>query len=302
VTIGKFKSGRVEMDRLRANVVLEPWVLTSPGFDARIYEGRLAGSARFDLTDPEHPQVRLDSKLDSARVERLLGTWVPPGQWLQGSLSTALDVTGDLSDVQRSLTASGLAAVWNGTLANLPVLDELASFTRIPSLAQVTFKDLRSSFRVERGRVTTGPAHISSTAGDWTVAGSVGLDGSLDYVTSITLPPSVLKELGGTAALAAGALADPQGRILLDLRIGGTTRNPKIALDSKATADRVRGQLSSALAEQQKKLESQARDTLAALARTGGDSARAMARLRQKSLEDSLLKEAGKLLDGFFKK
>jgi hypothetical protein len=118
----------------------------------------------------------------------------------------------------------------------------------------------------------------------------------------MTLPPAVVKQLGGTAALAAGALADPQGRILLDLRIGGTTRNPRIALDSKATADRVRGQLSSALAEQQKKLESQARDTLAALARTGGDSARAMARLRQKQLEDSLLKEAGKLLEGFFKK
>jgi hypothetical protein len=300
VTIAKLKSGRVELDRVSAQLDLDPWVLAAPSFGAHVYEGELSGSARFDMRDPDHPTVVMDSKLDSARVERLLGTWVPPGQWFQGSLSTTLDVSGDLSDLRRTLTAAGLANVLNGTLVNLPVLDELASFTKMPSLAQIPFADLRSSFRVENGRVLTGPAKLSGPAGNWNVSGSVGFDGSLDYVTSVTLPQSVVKQLGGTAALAAGALADEQGRILIDLRIGGTAKKPKIALDSKATADRVSGRISSALEDQLKKLERQSRDTAAALARTGGDSAKAMARMRQKQLEDSLLKKAGKLLDGFF--
>ncbi len=302
VAIGKLKSGRLEMERVTADVVLEPWVLEAPRFGARIYEGQLSGAARFDVTDPAHPLVTLDSKLDSARVERLLGAWVPPGQWLQGSMSTTIDVAGDLSDLQRSITAAGLAAVWNGSLSDLPVLQELGAFTKVPSLSKVTFKDLRSSFRVERGRVMTGPAHLSSNRGDWDVSGSVGFDGSLDYVASITLPPSVAQDIGARAALAAGALADDQGRVLLDLRIRGTTKQPKISWDSKATGERMRGRLSSALEEQMNKLRSQSRDTAAALERTGGDSARAMARLRQKQLEDSLLQQAGKLLEGFFGK
>jgi AsmA-like C-terminal region/AsmA family/Protein of unknown function len=301
ISIGKLKSGKVEMDRVSADVTLHPMVLAAPSFRGDIYGGRLAGSAMFDMRDPKHPRVALISKLDSARVERLLGTWVPPGEWLQGVLGTTLDVEGDLSDVRNSMTAKGLAAVWNGTVAN-PVLDAVASFTKVPSLARVKFDDLKSTFRVQDGRVMTGPARLSGPAGDWILSGSVGLDGSLDYAAGITLPASVAGQLGGNAALAAGAMADDQGRILLDLRIGGTTKNPKISWDSKATGERMRGKLSSALEEQLEKLKRQSQDTAAALQRTGGDSARAMARLRQKRLEDSLLNQAGKLLEGFFGK
>ena len=81
--------------------------------------------------------------------------------------------------------------------------------------------------RIESGRVITNPIRLSGANGDWLLAGSVGFDGSLDYAVSATLPPAAVAALQAKSALAAGALADEQGRVLLDFRVTGPWRAPR---------------------------------------------------------------------------
>ena len=69
----------------------------------------------------------------------------------------------------------------------------------------------------------------------------------------------MVQHLGATSALAAGALSDPQGRILLDLRVTGTATAPQVAWDGGAMRDRLAGKASQALEAQRARLESEAR-------------------------------------------
>jgi len=157
--------------------------------------------------------------------------------------------------------------------------------------------------RIEHGRIISDPVKISGPAGDWKLAGAMGFDGALDYAVSVTLPPDVVKSLGADAALAAGALADPQGRVLLDLHVSGNANSPRVSLDTKAIQARLAGKVSEALTEQSRKLEADAKAAARqALMGTPGDSTQPRLDLNNKSTRDSLAREAKDLFKNLFGK
>ena len=104
---------------------------------------------------------------------------------------------------------------------------------------------------------------------------------------SITLPPNVVARLTALPALAVGALSDEEGRMLIDLRLTGTTHAPRVTLDTQAMRDRLLGKASRALLAQSTKLGQQV----------------AMALIEQKgSVEDSVRKSVDEFLPGVFKR
>lgn len=302
VEIGKLKDDRLEVADLSATLALAPGVLTVSSFSARAYGGLAGGSARLDVSDPARARIETRARLDSARVERLLAAFVPPGEWLAGVLGGTIDLQGDLADLRRSLTAAGLASVLNGTLARAPVFDRLAEFAHVPAFRSLKFRDLRSNFRIVGGRVFTGPLTLHGPQGDWTWNGSTGLDGTLDYAVSVTLPAAAAAAIGARSALAAGALEDDQGRLLMDFRVAGPARAPRVAWDPAAMQARLKGRVSQAIAEQQQKFERTVRDTLAQQARAAADSARAAAERYRQAVADSLRRKGKGLLEGFFRR
>jgi hypothetical protein len=311
VEIARLKNQKLDVANARARLVLTPGVVEVPEFAFDGYGGAVRGTGRFDLHDPARPVYAVKAKVDTVEADRLLSAWTPARGLLHGALSTTLDFAGEGAtpeDLKRTLTAVGLAALANGTLGPGPTLEALSQFTRIPELKQVRFQNMKLPFRVERGRVITDPVVLTGSNGDWRLSGGIGFDGSLDYAVSTTLPPDVVKKLGAYAALAAGALGGEDGRILIDLRVTGSAKSPRIDWDQKAMGERARGQISSSLEKQRAKLEDELLNALGQK-KTGGaagdsagprspeDEARA-----RRALEDSLKKAAHGLLDGFFSK
>jgi autotransporter translocation and assembly factor TamB len=115
-----------------------------------------------------------------------------------------------------------------------------------------------------------------------------------------------VKGLGADAALAAGALADPQGRVLLDLLVSGNAKSPRVALDTKAMQARLAGKVSEALAQQTRKLEADAKEAArqALLQQLGAprDTTKPALNLNDKSTRDSLERSAKDLFKNIFGK
>jgi hypothetical protein len=308
VEIARLKNQRLDVANVTALLTLTPGVVEVPEFAFDGYGGAVRGAGRFDLHDPARPVYAVKARVDTVEADRLLSAWTPARGLLHGALNTTLDFSGEGStpdDLKRSLTAVGLAALANGTLGPGPAFEVLSQFTKIPEFKEVRFKNMKLPFRVERGRMITDPVVLTGSNGEWRLSGGIGFDGSLDYAVSTTLPPDVVQKLGATASLAAGALAGEDGRILIDLRVSGNAKAPRIDWDKKAMGERAKGQLSSTLEKQRAKLEAELLKGLAP--KTGGgvaDSARSPedeARARR-ALEDSLKKTARGLLEGLFSK
>ncbi len=306
VTIGRLKNQKLDVQNVRARVTLAPTRIAVPEFRFSGYGGAVHGKAEVGLEDPAHPALVLDAQVDSASAGSLLTAWTGAGKMFNGVIATSLALSASGSseaDILRSISASGLAKMVNGTLGPAPVFESLAAFTKIDAFKEVHFKDFVAPFKVERGRVSTGPARLTGNYGDWLISGSMGFDGSLDYAVGITLPKELTAKLGAAGALAAGALADPQGRVLLDLKVTGPSKAPKISWDSRSTRDRLLGRLPSSLLPPAGQAIAQSGDSLVNAARAAlEDSVRREAKRARLALEDSLKKEGRKLLRGLFGK
>jgi AsmA-like protein/uncharacterized protein DUF3971 len=306
-------TGSIEIDRLlnqkldaknvRADLALEPGIIQARSFTLQAHEGTLAGLARLDLRDPAKPGVTFEAQAAGIGANSLLSTWTPVRGVMRGTLdgSVKLALSGQQpSQMLQTLTAIGLARVTQGELGPIRALDEIASLVRVPGLERLKFDARQLPFRVERGRIVTDAVDLDGPTGRWRLSGAIGFDGTLDYAASITLPPQTAQSLHAASAVAAGALQDDQGNLLIDLRITGPARAPRVTIDTAAMRDRIAGRASKAILDQRDKLEQQTRDAAESRRKAAEDSLRRVVDRARDAARDSLRQKAGDLLRGFF--
>jgi len=307
VSIDRLKHGKLDVSGVQAEVKLAPAELQAPHFALQGYGGTVTGDARFDLRDTRRPVYAIHTTIDKVKADAILGAWTPVRDLLAGTLSSKLEFSGvgeTPDDIKHSLTLVGLAALTDGHLGPGPALDAVAQFVKVPKLRQLDFSRLELPMRIQQGRLVTDPVVLNGASGEWRLSGAIGFDGALDYAVSVTLPPAAVEALGARSALAAGALSDPQGRMLLDLHVTGSAGSPRVTWDTSAMRSRLAGRASEALAEQRAKLEGDAREAArqALLNRFGvaGDTTAEKLPLTGTAARDSVRAAAKTLLKNFF--
>lgn len=305
VEIARLRNRKLDVEDVVANVAIEPGVVGVPSFALRGYGGAVKGSARFGFQDPANPSFAVRGRADTIQVDRFLSAWSPASGIVTGVASTNFELSGAgvrPDQIQRSLTALGLALVADGRLGG-PVMEAIALAARAPALREVRFRELKLPFRIERGRVLTDSVRFGGRAGEWLVSGLVGFDGALDYAVSATLPPETMGRGGVQGALAAGLLGDERGRLLLDLRVTGTAKAPRVALNLQVMRDRLAGKASNLLREQRARLSGTLLRASGLAPRDSGaaDSAGVRPqRIDTKGLGKELQKQGEELFRGFF--
>ena len=303
--IARLRNQKLDVEDVVANVAIEPGIIGVPSFALRGYGGAVKGSARFGFQDPANPSFAVKGRADTIQVDRFLSAWSPARGIVTGVASTDFDLSGDgvrPDQLQRSLTALGLALVAEGRLGG-PVMEAIAQATRTAALREVRFRELRLPFRVERGHVVTDSVRFSGGSGEWLISGLVGFDGTLDYAVSATLPPEIAGRGGLQGALAAGLLGDERGRLLLDLRVTGSAKAPRVALNSQVMRDRLAGKASNLLREQRARLGEALLRSSGLAPRDSGVADSAGRRAPQpdtKALGRELQKQGEDLFRGFF--
>ncbi|TMQ72776.1 MAG: hypothetical protein E6K80_01880 [Candidatus Eisenbacteria bacterium] len=275
-----------------------------PGFDRSIEEPEARRRARQG-EGRAHPRRARDAVVLPPGVWRRdrVSTWTPARGWLHGALNTQMDLSGTGGSpelIKRTLTAIGTALVSNGKLGPGPALEAVANTVGVPSFKEVRFHDLKLPFRVEQGRMITDPVTLEGKTGKWQLVGGIGFDGRLDYAVSVTLAPEIVSELHAKSALAAGALTDSKGNLIVDLKVDGPAAAPRVRIDTNAIRDRLLGKVSDALADQRQKLHQEVQTGLEEKQKAATDSARKAVDLQRRALEDSLKRKAQDLLKGLF--
>lgn len=303
VTIDRLKNQKLDVRNVALDIGVEPDVFTIPSFAVQAYGGTVRGQARIGFAGGG-PSYSVKGTADKVQADQFLSAWTPVRGLLTGVVTSNFDVSGNGTtpvDARRTLSAIGLASFLDGQL-NGPVLSAIAQATRTPALANVSLRDLKLPFRVVRGQVLLDSLHLSGAAGDWRGSGLVGFDGALDWALAITLPKEVAQRVSLAPALAAGALTDAQGRVIMDLHVTGNARRPSVAWNTQSMRERVTGRVSSALVEQKQKLKE---DLLrqAGLARrdsAAAFSADSLRRISTRSVGQAVQQRGRELLQGFF--
>jgi hypothetical protein len=233
----RIKDQRVTLEDLRMNLL--GGAMTMKGF----YETQPNRRPAFD--------VALDLEgIDAAAAFaglRTVQAFAPVARYADGDVSAQLKLSGQLGanmlPVFDNLSGLGSLLTSGLVLRDFPALDRLADALKLQQLRDPGFKDLKSSFAVDKGRLHVKPFDAAIGPLNMTVSGSNGIDQSLDYTLALRVPRALL---GGEANQAITAIINRGQQtgfnlqnaetITLGVKLAGTITNPSVATSFRDAA------------------------------------------------------------------
>jgi len=255
---------KFELTNVRAAMNIMEGVVTLRNFSGNAYNGTLATKGTLDMRDPKQTPFDLSLQMNNLDVHQFLPEFTSFGSRLYGSLTMTTDLHGALDDtlglIPQTLNGGGTVQMKSGKVEGVKVNQSLAGLLSLPDLSVVNFKDWQNSFTIANGRMVLKDLKIAALNADYTINGSMGFDGSIDYVMTLLLSPEASKGIKlpgvtGFAGQAVDLFKDPSGRIKLDFNVTGTSDSPKVSLNTDAARKKAED-----IAKQQlKKLEEEAK-------------------------------------------
>lgn len=195
----------------------------------------LGGSCKingsYNTSDPKNPKVNfgLDlSKVSFAETFKSVEAvqkFAPIFENMIGTFSMNLNFNTTLGQTIEQtlagLTGSGGLQTSDVKVENVAALTALSSALKTDALKTISPKDVNLPFSISDGRLLTKPFSLNiGNGGVMKLEGSTGLDQTINYKGTITLPKSMTNNYINNVPIT----------------IGGTFQSPKIGVDTKALA------------------------------------------------------------------
>lgn len=286
-----------------------------------LFEGRATASGSYSTKrDPSHPALTMNLALEKASFQQtfqqleLVQQLVPIFAKTGGDYSLALDLAAQLDEQlnpeMQSVNAKGVIRSQNIQLQNIEAFGKLADALKNDKLRKIEAKDVKIDFVIKEGRLTTQPFDLKLGSTTMTLAGSTGLDQTIDYTGTVALPEGsaggVLSKVGVTIGgtfskpeikLGVKEAAKEAARTAIDQQVQQLTGSESLAAEIdkqaanlRAEAQRAGEKLVAAAEEQRAKLIEEA------------SSKGALTQLAAKAAGDTLVKEAQRQAENLSKK
>lgn len=221
--------GKINITNMVGAMTVKNGVLALNNVSANALGGAAKVSGTYDTSDPKKPKVNFAINLSNVSFAETFKSvesiqkFAPIFENLVGTYSMNLNVNTSLGatimETLGSLTGNGALQTNNVKVENVPALTALSSALKTDALKSISPKDLNLPFTVENGKVTTKPFNVNiGNGGVMKLEGTTGLDQSIDYKGTVTLPKSLANNFINNVPIT----------------IGGTFSSPKIGVDTKS--------------------------------------------------------------------
>lgn len=233
--------GKMNITNMVGNMTVKNGVLTLNNVGANALGGSCKVSGTYDTSEPKTPKVNFDlalSKVSFAETFKSVESvqkFAPIFEKLGGTYSMNFKFNTSLGETimqtLAGLTGSGALQTNDVKVEGVEALTALSSSLKTDALKSFSTKDLNLPFTINNGKLNTKPFNVNfGNGGVMKLEGATGLDQSIDYKGTVTLPKSLANHYVSSVPIT----------------IGGTFTSPKIGIDTKAL---VAGAASSAVNE-----------------------------------------------------
>lgn len=227
--VKKIIFGDMELKNFTGKVSLKEGSLSLNNVAVDALGGNISASGSYSTASSStSPDVALSLRIKEASFKEtfeqldLVQQMVPLFAKTGGNYSITADLNTRLdqqmSPILNSLSAKGTLQSKNIEIQNLEVFDLLANLLQNDKLRKVEAKDIKIAFTITDGRVRTSPFDLKIGNTKLTLAGTTGLDQTIDYTATIDLSQEKV-------------ISDYVG--VVEARIGGTFTKPTIDIDTK---------------------------------------------------------------------
>lgn len=214
------------------DVVVKDGVANLSGLKFNMLGGGFVVNGTYNTKDIKHPKYDLGLKIDNLSIAKaatsfsIVKSFAPVAGMMNGNFSTDFKLNGELlQDMMpnlKTVNGDGLVKVAQATLKDSKLVSGITSLTKLDNTSDVTMKDVLMNASIKDGRLSVKPFDVKMGNYKTTIAGSSGVDGSLDYKLKMDVPASKL----GSVSSFLGSSKDPNGTVPVNIGLGGNFTNP----------------------------------------------------------------------------
>ena len=245
VTVNELTYDKLKMAGARGRVRIKNQRATLEDFRMNTLGGQIAVSGFYETTNLAKPtfdvglkmiKVNIPSAFEAFTTVQMLA---PVAKYATGQVTTDLNLSGGLGKnmmpLFNALSGKGTLQTSNVALHNFPAMEKIVDVTKLQILDNPTMQAIRTAFQIKEGRLVLQPFDVKVGGLTMNVAGSNGIDQSLEYTLKLQVPRSVL---GGGANQAIAGLASRTGVDLssaavipLGIQLAGKVTDPVVKAD-----------------------------------------------------------------------
>lgn len=294
------------LKNLRGNIIVRDGVVRMDGVNFNTLGGTFAMNGTYDTRDMSAPAFDFDFGINGLAIKQAYTAFntvqklAPIAEKMEGEFSTKMKLRGllgaDMSPVLNTLTGGGKLEIEDAALTDSKLIAGITAVTKLSNTDEMTLKDTQVQFEIKDGRVFVDPFDVNIGNFQTVVAGSNGIDGSLDYLLKMNVPAGAV----GTAVNAAiakltGAAGSPSSTIKVNLKVGGNYDDPKVTLAGAEAGESTTQQAKQAIAAKVNEQKEELKKELEKQKQEAEAKARQEAERLKKEAEEKAKKEADRL-------
>ncbi|NJN26727.1 MAG: AsmA family protein [Cyclobacteriaceae bacterium] len=212
--------------------------------------GAIVMNGFYDTSTPQKPAFDYKLNVKGLSIPQAFSsfatvqTFAPMARHMNGEFSSNFAISGllkkDLTPVYESINGGGLIEIAEAYLKESKLVTGVAGFLKSDATSgQMSLKDVVMSASLKNGRAYVQPFDVALGGQQATLAGSIGIDGSLDYNVKTEVDAGAVgQQVNQLLANLKGENTDAaSSKIKLNFNVGGTYDNPKIVLAGTTNAD-----------------------------------------------------------------
>jgi uncharacterized protein involved in outer membrane biogenesis len=224
------------MTNAAGDVIVKDGIANLSGVKFNMLGGAFVVNGTYDSRDINHPKYNMGLKIDGMSMQQaassfsMVKTYAPVAGLVNGNFSTDFQVAGelgkDMMPLMDKINGAGLVKIAQATLTQSKLVSGITALTKLENSDQVTLKDVLMSAAISNGRLSVKPFDVKFGNYATKVAGSSGMDGSLDYTLKMNVPAGKLgSQLQGFASQYTGN-TNPTSEIPVTIGVGGKYDSP----------------------------------------------------------------------------
>lgn len=282
-----------DITNLAGNIIVKDGTVRMDKIGFNMIGGEFLTSGTYDTKDIKDPKFDFDMDVKNVAFPKAYATFntvkafAPAAQNIDGNFSTTLKLGGklknDMMPALETLNGDGLLTTSNSKFKGSSVTSKLSEVSKLNNVKEIALNDIKMLFEIRNGRVNLKkPLDFMAGGNKFTMTGSQGIDGTLDYLMKTQLPIDAISQfLPGITALAG---KKPGDKMDVAFKVTGSGTSPNVvpvAGDGKSLDQYAKDQAKAALDAKKK----QAEDSLKNVANKMKADAEAKLRAQQDSFK-----------------
>jgi hypothetical protein len=245
VTVDELNYDKLKMANVRGKLRIKDERAILEDLRMNTLGGELGLSGSYDTKNLAKPAFDVGLKMLKVNIPAAFQAFTtvqmlaPVAKYASGQVTTDLHLSGGLSKnmmpIFSGLSGKGTLQTNNVALRDFPAMNKIVDVTKLQILNNPTMQAVKTAFQIKDGRLLLQPFNVKVGGMTMNVAGSNGIDQSMEYNLGLKVPKSLL---GGGANQAISSLASKTGvnlsaasEIPLGIQLGGTVTNPTVKAD-----------------------------------------------------------------------